>query len=125
MKVLTEYFEVFNGHISTGEDFFSYEDPIGDVDVIVSNPPYSKRNAIFKRIYSWGIPYALLINTNGLFDAKCRTDLFRENGVELLIPKGRVKFITQNGIQGRPNFQAIYVCNRILDEKIVFSDYEF
>ena len=62
---------------------------------------------------------------NGLFDNKKRFEMFKNNQVELLIPKGRMKFIHNYDILNAPNFQSIYVCSKVLNKQIVFSDYEF
>ena len=112
------------GHIETGQDFFEYESPQGEI--LVSNPPFSKRDAIFQRLYEWDIPFALVMNFNGLFDSKKRASLFRENDVELLIPRGRMKFEhKERGRLNSPNFQSVYVCNHLLGRQIVFDDTEF
>lgn len=109
------------GHIETGQDFFSYSKPQGDI--VVSNPPFSKRDAIFETLFNWEIPFALVMNFNGLFDSKKRAKLFRNNGVELLIPYGRMKFVSKDrGILNSPNFQSVYVCNKLLDKQIVFTE---
>lgn len=116
--------EVAYGHIDTGQDFFGYTEPQGEI--VVSNPPFSKRDAIFERLFEMGVPFALVMNFNGLFDSKKRARLFRDNGVELLIPKGRMKFMHQEkGQLNSPSFQSVYVCNKLLDKQIVFSDCEF
>lgn len=116
--------QVNYGHIETGQDFFEYQEPQGDI--IVSNPPFSKRDAIFQRLYEWNIPYALVMNFNGLFDSRKRADIFRANSVEMLIPRGRMKFEHRDkGILNSPNFQSIYVCNHLLDNQIVFDDTTF
>jgi len=111
------------GHIETGQDFFDYEKAPDGVDCIVSNPPFSKRQAIFEKIFAWNLPFALIINMNGLFDSKSRFELFRNNDFELLIPKGRMKFFDESmTARNNPNFQSIYVCNQILTQQIVFTD---
>lgn len=117
-------FEVFYGHIETGQDFFDYQEPQGEI--VVSNPPFSKRDEIFKRLYEWDIPFALIMNFNGLFDSKKRTDIFREHRVEMIVPRGRMKFNHRDrGFLNSPNFQSIYVCNRLLDNQIVFDETTF
>lgn len=113
--------EVVYGHIETGEDFFSYTQPQGDI--VVSNPPFSKRDAIFKRLFLFDIAFALVMNFNGLFDSKSRARTFRDNNVEILIPYGRMKFTHKDrGELNSPNFQSVYVCNKLLDKQIVFSE---
>lgn len=116
--------DVAYGHIETGQDFFDYSEPQGEI--VVSNPPFSKRDAIFRRLYDMGVPFALVMNFNGLFDSKRRMRMFSKNRVEILVPCGRMKFIHKdNSGKGNPNFQSVYVCSGLLDEKIVFSDAEF
>lgn len=117
-------FDVRYGHIATGQDFFEYSVPAGDI--VVSNPPFSKRNAIFERLFEMDVPFALVMNFNGLFDSKKRVELFRDHGVQLLIPSGRMKFYHKDkGLLNSPNFQSIYVCHRLLQKQIEFSDAVF
>lgn len=117
-------FDVNYGHIETGQDFFEYQEPQGDI--VVSNPPFSKRDDIFQRLYKWDIPFALIMNFNGLFDSKKRMEIFRKYKVEMLVPRGRMKFYHRDkGLLNSPNFQSIYVCNHLLDEQIVFDETTF
>ena len=67
----------------------------------------------------------MIMNSNGLFDAKARYELFKNNKFELLIPKGRMRFCDESmGAENNPNFQSIYVCSGILENQIEFSDME-
>lgn len=116
--------EVSFGHIATGQDFFDYEKPQGEI--VISNPPFSKRDAIFRKLYDMRCPFALVMNFNGLFDSKARAQMFAKNGVELLIPYGRMKFEHEGeGLLNKPNFQSVYVCHEFLKSPIVFSGAEF
>ena len=125
VKVFSERgYTVNYGHIDTGQDFFDYSSPQGDV--LVSNPPFSKRDAILKRLYEWDLPFALILNFNGLFDSKRRLDIFQGHRVEMLVPRGRMKFLHRDVADlDSPNFQSIYVCNHLLDKQIVFDNTEF
>ena len=74
-------------------------------------------------MYELDLPFALIMNSNGLFDSKSRFELFRNNNFELLITKGRMKFFDESmTVRNNPNFQSIYVCNKILPNKIEFTD---
>lgn len=65
----------------------------------------------------------MIMNSNGLFDAKARYELFSNNKFELLIPKGRMSFFNENMVaRNNPNFQSIYVCSGILDNQIEFTN---
>lgn len=90
--------------------------------MVVSNPPFSKRDAIFERLYELKIPFALIMNSNGIFDSKKRFELFKNNNFEILVPQGRMNFHNGEQVRNSPNFQSVYMCNGILDEKIVFAN---
>lgn len=126
VKVLKKAgFKVVFGHIETGQDFFDYKEPPVGVDCVVSNPPFSKRTAIFEELFNFGLPFAMIINFNGLFDAKVRFELFKNNKFELLIPKGRMCFFNDKmESKNSPNFQSVYVCSKILDNQIDFVEME-
>ena len=63
-------FHVVYGHIQTGQDFFDF--PVPSCDYIVSNPPYSRKGEVFQRLFELQIPFAMLINFQGIFDQKDR-----------------------------------------------------
>lgn len=120
VKVLTEQgFDVTYGHIETGQDFFERQD-LSDYDAIVSNPPFSKRQAILEKLFDVGVPFAMILNFNGLFDSKARWELFKNNQFELLIPLGRMHFFNEKCDGNSPNFQSIYVCKGMLPKQICF-----
>lgn len=88
----------------------------------LSNPPFSKRQEILEKLYYKRIPFALIMNFNGLFDSRKRFDLFRENNVELLVPSSRIHFFNDSCNGNSPNFQSVYVCNGILEKQIEFAE---
>ena len=108
-------------HIDNGQDFFTYEPK--KWDILVSNPPYSKRNDILLRAFSLNKPFALLMNTNGLFDSAFRYDMFRDNDFTLFYLKGRVNYMREYGKKEKssPPFQSAYICHKLFNEKIAFE----
>ena len=122
VKILTENgFDVTYSHIEDGTDFFDI-DNLSEYDAVVSNPPFSKRQAIFEKLFGADIPFALVINFNGLFDAKARWKLFKDNDFEILIPCGRWHFFNDSGEHNSPNFQSVYVCSGMSDRQIDFIE---
>jgi len=122
VKVLTrEGFDVSYSHIQTGTDFFSIAN-LSDYDAVVSNPPFSKKEPILKRLFESKVPFAMILNLNGIFDSRKRWDLYSSNDFELLIPKGRIRFFNDDCDGSAPQFQAGYVCHDILDRQIVFTN---
>ena len=120
--MLTENgFDVTYGHIADGQDFFERTD-IADFDAVVSNPPFSKREAILKRLYESKVPFALILNFNGLFDSKTRWQMFKDNGIEIIVPRGRMHFFNENCEGNSPNFQSVYVCKGMTENQIEYSE---
>ena len=114
-------FDVTYSHIDTGTDFFDIKN-LNEYDAVISNPPFSKRQEILEKLFEIDIPFALILNFNGLFDSKKRWELFKNNEFELLIPKGRMHFYNENCTGKSPEFQSIYVCHRILEKQIEFAE---
>lgn len=113
-------FEVVYGHIDTGQDFFQEEVP--GCDYIISNPPYSLKGDIFKRLYEIGKPFAMLINFQGIFDHRDRFEMFKNNRIEMMWLSPRVNYIKPNeaSASGVP-FQSGYLCKGICDKQLDFA----
>ena len=108
-------------HIWDGKDFFTYE-PKEPYNMIISNPPYSIKEAIFKRLFELNKPFAMLVSMNGIFDSKSRFSMFRDNGIQILVPNGRTKFISNADKKlVSPPFQAVYVCHNFLPKTICYE----
>lgn len=121
VKVLTDHdFQVTYSHIWTGTDFFDLD--LTEYDAVVSNPPFSKREAILDKCFKSETPFALILNFNGLFDSKKRWELFRNNDFELIIPKGRMHFSDGKKVLNSPNFQSVYVCKGMAEKQIEFVE---
>ena len=104
---------VINSHIEYGQDFFTMDVP-KNIDYIVSNPPYSKKNQVYERLYEIGKPFAMLINASGFADSLKRATLFAEKGVQIMYIYPRVCYI-KDGIQTKGNiFQSAYICKDVL-----------
>lgn len=124
VKVLKQCgYKVEYSHIDYKEnDFFEYEP--NKWDIIVSNPPYSVRNKILERAFSFKKPFALLMNTNGLFDSQIRWDIFSKNDFSLFYLKGRVNYMKEYGKSEKssPPFQSAYITSGLFKDKIVFEE---
>lgn len=121
VKVFSRHgFHVIYGHIHTGQDFFQVEVP--ECDYIVSNPPYSLKNDVLKRLYEIGKPFAMLINFQGIFDSHNRFQMFKDNRVEMLWLSPRVNYMAERGetLQRVP-FQSGYLCSGICESQLEFE----
>lgn len=103
-----------------GQDFFKV--PVPDCDYTISNPPYSLKGKVIKRLYEIGKPFAMLINFQGIFDSKERFKMFRENRVEMLWLSPRVNYIRGDGKpEKRAPFQSGYLCSGICECQLEFE----
>lgn len=105
--------------IHENEDFF--ENDKGDL--IVSNPPFSMKKEVLKRLKNLNKPFILIcpismLNTNYL------RDLFG-NSIQLLIPRKRIQFNKfEDGIEktlNSCNFDTAYFCYKMnLERDVIF-----
>ena len=121
VKIFSEKgFNVIHGHIQTGQDFFKVLVP--DCDYIISNPPYSLKGEVIKRLYEIGKPFAMLINFQGIFDSKERFKMFSENRVEMLWLSPRISYKRGDGKpENRAPFQSGYLCSGICERQLEFE----
>lgn len=124
VKVLKQKgFDVAFSHISKGGDFFELLPPEG-VDYIISNPPYSIKAEVFERLFSFNVPFAMLVGVVGLFESKRRFNLFSQNKIEILYFNRRVSYFKNYADQKpslNPPFSSVYLCSNILPSQILFE----
>ena len=114
-------FKVIASHIFNGQNFFEYE-PEEDYDVIISNPPFSIKDDILKRLNELNKPYAVLFPLPTLQGQKRFDDL---KDTQALIFNKRINFIKNKEtkeIQKGVAFASIYICKDFLPEKLIFEE---
>lgn len=114
---------VINTHLDMGVDFFKCEVP--KCDYIISNPPYSLKNEVFKKLFEIGKPFAMLVGVVGLFESKTRFDMFSSNNFEIMYFDKRVSYFKDYNDQKpslNPPFSSVYLCHNILPKQIVFEE---
>lgn len=73
-------YDVTRSSLREGKDFFHFEPE--NWDILVSNPPFSKKNEVLKRAYQLGKPFALLLPVNSI-QGKARYKIFK-NEIQML-----------------------------------------
>ena len=68
-------YKVVRSSLSEGRDFFKYEPD--NWDILVSNPPFSKKDEVLKRAFSFEKPFALLLPVNSI-QGKARYRIFNK-----------------------------------------------
>lgn len=101
-----EGFSVIASDVQTGQNFLTWQ-PDAHWDVALTNPPYTLKDVWFERCYSLGKPFALFVPLTCLEGLK-RQALYREHGLQVLVPPKRPTFITPNGKVGGSYFMAAW-----------------
>jgi hypothetical protein len=112
---------VIETHIFNNEDFFKTQK---NVDYIISNPPYSKKNEVFNRLFELNIPFMMLVGVVGLFESKKRFDMFKNNNFEIMYFDKRISYFRDYKEQKpslNPPFSSVYICRNVLPNRIVFE----
>jgi len=120
-------FNVVFTHVEFGCDFFNTDVPVGHIDYIISNPPYSMKTEVFKRLFELGIPFGMLVGVVGLFESQDRFKMFRDNKFEVMYFNKRISYFRDYSSQIpdlNPPFSSVYITMNILPERIVFETIE-
>ncbi len=106
VKVLKEWgYKVIHSHIDDGKDFFEYEPEY--YDLVISNPPFSIKTEVLKRLYKLGKPFALLLPLTAL-EGIARNKMYKEHGISLIVLNKRVSFMKGKGSN---YFNSSYFCS--------------
>lgn len=121
-QLLTEKgYKVVRSSLEEGKDFFNYEPDVWDI--IVSNPPFSKKDKVLERCYQLGKPFALLLPIQTLQGQK-RFKNFYQFGLELLSFDQRIGYHIDNKFDAPTEgtaFASAYFCRNLLPEKLILE----
>ena len=106
--------EVVFSHIFTGQDFFEYEPE--HWDIIVSNPPFSRKREGVERCLALEKPFALLLS-NLWLNSNAPCHLFKEREMQILLFDKRINYSEKNAVF----FGSSYFCHKVLPKQIVFE----
>ena len=79
-----------------GEDSLDFLEDDLNCDVIITNPPYSKKDVFLKRAFEISKPFAFLLPLTALEGQK-RGRMFKDNAIQLIIPNRRINFEISSG----------------------------
>ena len=118
-----EGFKVIRSSLAEGQNFFEYE-PKEHYDIIVSNPPFSKKDKVLKRLYELDKPYAMLLPL-AVLQGNSRFKYIKD--CEWIGFNKRIGFHTNNDFQKYTKgaaFATGYLCKGILPEKLILERLE-
>jgi hypothetical protein len=114
-------YNVIYSHIDDNKNFFYYE-PEEHYDVIISNPPFSIKDEVLKRLSELNKPYAMLLPLPSLQGQKRFEYLLNS---QALIFNKRINFykdIEMKEIQKGVSFASIYICKDFLPRDLIFEE---
>jgi len=114
---------VTHSHIDNNQNFFTQLIP-DEVEYIISNPPYSFKTEVFERLFSFKIPFAMLVGVVGLFESQRRFSMFKNNQFEIMYFNKRISYFRDYKSPTpdlNPPFSSVYITSNILPDRIVFE----
>lgn len=99
---------------SDGRDFLV--DILPEFDIVLTNPPYSKKDSFIEKCYSLNKPFCLLLPVSSI-QGQRRGSMFNSNGIELLVLSKRIDFTGK----GAPHFGVAWFCHKVLPENLLFT----
>ena len=112
--------KVIASHIDEDKNFFYYE-PEEHYDYIISNPPFSCKDAILARLTELNKPYAILLPLPTLQGQGRFEDLV---GAQALVFDKRINFYTdiaRTSMAKGVSFASIYICKDFLPRDLIFE----
>lgn len=112
--------KVIASHIDEDKNFFYYE-PEEKYDCIISNPPFSLKDDVLKRLYELDKPYAMLLPIPALQGQK-RFPYIKD--CQALIFDKRINYFTtpeRKEIQKGVSFGSFYLCRDFLPNDLIFE----
>ena len=108
--------------LAEGQDFFTYEPK--QWDIVVSNPPFSLKDKVLKRLNDLNKPFAILLPLNSLQGEKRYNWCFK-NGIQLLAFDRRIDYHTNfnfNTYTKGNHFASAYFCRDILPKDLILEE---
>jgi hypothetical protein len=96
---------------------FLVDDIPANVDVIITNPPYSIKDDFISRCYELDMPFALLLPVSAIQGVR-RGKMFLDNGIEVLVLNRRIGFNNHKSC----SFGVAWFCHKILPERLMFHE---
>lgn len=113
-------YNVIASHIENGENFFFYE-PEEAYDCIVSNPPFSIKDDVLKRLAELDKPFAMLLPVPVIQGQK-RFDYMKD--CQILTFDKRINYYmdaSRTAVQKGVSFGSLYLCKNFLPKDLIFE----
>lgn len=113
--------QVERSSLEEGQNFFEFEPT--EYDVIISNPPFTQKDAVLKRLYELGKPFAILLPLNSL-QGVSRYKYFKQ-GIQILTFDKRIGFHNPENMKEYKkgsSFATAYFCKDVLPKDLIVEE---
>lgn len=116
--------DVVYSHINYGQDFYTYQPE--KWDILVSNPPYTNKKAIFQRALSFNKPFAMLMTITWLNDSTPKKIFMEEKkDLQLLMFDKRIEYRNlDKEVLKKITFSSAYYCYNLLPKQLIMEKLE-
>ena len=96
-----------------------YDDPSFHYDILISNPPYSDKTKVFKRLREINKPFMMLLPVSTMTKIFLKT--YFKDEIQIVIPKKRIQFVKNGEQNNRCWFDTLWICYDMkFDKDITF-----
>jgi len=117
IMLLERGYKVIHSHIWDGKDFFEYE-PEEHYDMIISNPPFTRKLDVLKKLYKLDKPFAIILGLP-ILNYQEIGNFFLDKELQLLIVDKKVSFDGNTA-----SFNNSYFCYKMLPKDLMFVHLE-
>ena len=113
--------QVERSSLEEGQNFFEFEPT--EYDVIISNQPFTQKDAVLKRLYELGKPFAILLPLNSL-QGVSRYKYFKQ-GIQILTFDKRIGFHNPENMKEYKkgsSFATAYFCKDVLPKDLIVEE---
>ena len=116
VKEISKTNKVIKSHIGEGKDFFEYEPE--EWDILISNPPFTRKLEVLERLYKLNKPFAMILGLP-ILNYQEIGNFFLDKELQLLIVDKKVSFDGNTA-----SFNNSYFCHKMLSRDIIFEHLE-
>ena len=99
------------------KDFYDYSPPADSYDIIITNPPFTKKNLTLQRLFSLNKPFMVLFPIMLLDSLPCRNLLKFHEDWAIVYPNTNINYIKypiqENAKKSRAFFSSAWLCWKI------------
>lgn len=112
-------YKVISTHINNFD--FLKDKPTFNFDMIITNPPYSKKDQFLSKCYEYDKPFCLLMPLTAL-EGVNRGILYRKHGIQLLVFDRRINYMDNKKTNW---FNTSWFCHKVLPYKMIFESLDY